>query len=198
MVTRWIFFGVVLLLALQRLAELRYSRKNERRILAQEGHEVGAGHFRVMTLLHAAWFVSMLLEVFLLNRPFIPGLAAVALGLALLGQSLRYAAIRSLGWRWTVKVMVIPGLPPVDTGVYRYIRHPNYVGVILEILSVPLLHTAYLTALIFSLANALLLVVRIRVEERALAQHSDYERVFSRRPRFFPARPTSPARKLEQ
>ncbi|HTP01572.1 MAG TPA: isoprenylcysteine carboxylmethyltransferase family protein [Anaerolineales bacterium] len=76
----------------------------------------------------------------------------------------------SLRWHWTVRVMTIPGLPPVRGGIYRYLRHPNYLGVALEILAVPLLHSAYVTAIIFSLANMLLLTARIRAEDRALLE----------------------------
>jgi methyltransferase len=88
----------------------------------------------------------------------------------MIGQSLRYAAILSLQWRWTVKIMTLPGLPLVRRGIYRYLRHPNYLGVVLEILAVPLLHTAYLTAILFSLANGLLLSVRIKTEDQALQE----------------------------
>ena len=84
----------------------------------------------------------MLVEVYALHRPFLPGLSLLALVTLLVGQSLRYAARRSLGWRWTVRVMTIPGLAPVRRGIYRYLRHPNYLGVVLEILAVPLLHSA--------------------------------------------------------
>jgi methyltransferase len=85
-----------------------------------------------------------------------------------IGQSLRYAAIRTLGRRWTVRIVTLPDAPLVRSGIYRYLRHPNYLGVALEIAAVPLLHTAYLTAILFTLANACLLAVRIRAEERAL------------------------------
>ena len=186
MTTRWIFLLLVISLGLQRLAELRLSSHNERRILNLGGHEHAPGQFRVMRLLHTAWFLAMLAEVFGLQRPFNPVLALVA-GLAFLaGQSIRYAAIHTLGERWTVRVMTLPGAQPVSQGIYRFIRHPNYLGVILEIGAVPLLHSAYLTAISFSIANALLLVWRIRTEEAALKDHNNYEQVFVGRPRFLP------------
>ncbi len=97
-------------------------------------------------------------------------LSLLALVTLIAGQGLRYAALLSLGWRWTVRVMTIPGLPPVRNGIYRYLRHPNYLGVVLEILAVPLLHSAYVTAIVFSLANMLLLTARIRTEDRALLE----------------------------
>ena len=187
MVTEWLFAGVVALLVGQRLAELRRSARNVAALRARGAVEVGAGHMPVMRLLHAAWFVAMLAEVFFLGRPFIPWLAALALvGLAA-GQALRYAAIRALGDRWTVNIMVLPDAPPVTGGLYRRIRHPNYLGVILEIASVPLVHTAWLTALVFTVLNALLLRVRIRAEEQALREANDYESALGERPRFLPS-----------
>lgn len=187
MVTRWLFTGLLALLGVQRLAEMRLSRRNEDRILAQGGREHAAEHFRTMKVLHAAWFAAILGEVFGLKRPFQPGLALVAALLSLVGQSLRYAAIRNLGERWTVNVMTLPGEPPVQTGIYRYLRHPNYLGVILELLAVPLLHSAYLTSAVFSLANAWLLSVRIAAEEQALREDCNYQQVFGQQPRFFPS-----------
>jgi methyltransferase len=167
MVTRWIFTGFVGLLALQRLAELRLSRRNETRIQALGGQEHAAGQIALIKALHTTWFLAMVFEVFRFKRPFIPALTIAALALLALGQSLRYAAIRALGWRWNVRVMTLPDAPRVKNGIYRYLRHPNYLGVIFEILAVPLLHSAYLTALVGSVANGILLILRIRAEELA-------------------------------
>ena len=191
MVSEWLFVSVVALLAVQRLAELRLSAKHEKKLLVQGAIEAGAGHMPVMRAMHAAWFAAMLAEVFLLGRPFVPWLAALALVGLIAGQALRYAAIRALGDRWTVNVMVLPGAPPVTGGLYRRIRHPNYLGVILEIASVPLLHTAWLTALVFTVLNALLLRVRIRAEERALREANDYDAALGNRPRLVPYRPST-------
>jgi len=181
-----IFVIIVLALALQRLIELRVSGRHEAALLARGGSEHGADHFGWMKALHTLWFISMLAEVFLLDRPFIPILAVGALVLVVIGQGLRYAAILTLGQRWTVRVMTLPDEPPITHGIYRYVRHPNYLGVILEIAAVPLLHTAYLTSIIFTLANALLLRVRIRTEEHALDVDQHYTRAFAQRPRFLP------------
>jgi len=170
MVSAWIFTGLVGLLALQRIYELGLSRRNEAVIRARGGREHATWQMPLMKALHAGWFIAMLIEVHGLHRPFLPGLSLLALLTLLAGQSLRYAAILSLQWRWTVKVMTLPGLPSVQTGIYRYLRHPNYLGVVLEILATPLLHTAYVTATVFSLADALLLSARIRAEDRALLE----------------------------
>jgi methyltransferase len=136
--------------------------------------------------MHIAWFLAMLAEVFGLPRPFHPALALVSSLGFLAGQALRYAAIHTLGERWTVRVMTLPGAKPVSQGIYRFIRHPNYLGVMLEIVSVPLMHSAYLTAIFFSIANALVLAWRIRTEERALKEQNNYEQAFAGRPRFLP------------
>jgi methyltransferase len=169
-VTRRLFVGFVAALGLQRLFELRLSRRNERRMRERGGSEHAPGTYRWIVTLHAAWFAAMLLEVFAGRREFRPRLAAFALGLFTAGQALRVAAIRTLGWRWSTRIMTVPGPAGarVQRGLYRYIRHPNYLGVQLEILTAPLVHSAYLTSLVFGVANALLLRDRICREEQAL------------------------------
>jgi methyltransferase len=189
MVTQTLFFGIVTLLMIQRLMELRRSRRNETKLLAAGGREHGAWQLVLMKLMHGAWFTSMVAEVYLLERPLVPAVAAAASVGFVSGQLLRYAAIRQLGWRWTVRVITVPGAPVVDGGVFRYLRHPNYLGVILEIVSVPLLHGAVLTALAFSIANAALLLLRIRTEEQALRLDNCYDRSFGHRRRLIPGRP---------
>ncbi len=150
------------------------------------GQEHFPGHFKVMKLLHLTWFFSMLAEVHLLKRPFQPFLTGAAAILLVAGQSLRYAAIRQLDWRWSIRIFTLPNLQPEEGGIYRHIRHPNYLGVILEIAAMPLIHNAYLTALAFSLANGILLAVRISREEEALEAAYGYKRTFSNQPRFIP------------
>jgi methyltransferase len=168
--TRLLFLGFVAALGVQRLFELRLSRRNERMMRQRGGREHTPGTYRWIVTLHAAWFAAMLLEVFAGRRKFHPRLAALALSLFAAGQALRLTAIRTLGWRWSTRVMTVPGPAgaPVQHGIYRYMRHPNYLGVELEILAAPLLHSAYLTSAVFGIANALLLRDRIRREEQAL------------------------------
>ena len=179
MVKRLLFAGFVAALGLQRLLELRLSRRNELQIRQRGGREHMPETYRWIVALHAAWFVAMLLEVFAGKREFRPRLAALALGLFAAGQALRLAAIRTLGWRWSTRVMTVPGPAgaPVRHGIYRYIRHPNYLGVELEIVATPLVHSAYLTSAVFGVANALLLRDRILREEQALdADGREYQR----------------------
>jgi len=156
------------LITVERLFELWLSRRNARRAFARGGREVGQVHYRVMSLLHSAFLISCAVEVVALGRPFRWGLAAPMLVLALGAQGLRYWAIRTLGDRWNTRIIFIPDAAPVTTGPYRYLRHPNYLAVIGELAALPLLHGAWWTAVAFSVANALLLWVRIRAEESAL------------------------------
>jgi len=178
------YLGFLGLLAAERLVELVLSQRNAARAFARGGVETGRGHYRVMVVLHSLFLVACGAEVLGLSRPF-PGAAGyAALGVALAAQALRYWAIASLGEHWNTRVIVVPGLPPVTGGPYRYLRHPNYVAVQLEMAAVPLIHGAWLTALVFSALNAAVLSVRIRAEEAALGV--EYARAFSSHRRFIP------------
>ncbi len=174
------------LLALERLVELHLSRRHVAWALARGGKEFGQKHFNFMKLLHSVFLFSCAAEVLLLNRPFIAQLGLPMLGLALAAQALRYWAIFTLGPYSNVRVVVVPGATPVSDGPYRYLRHPNYLAVIVEGVAVPLIHTAWITAVGFSLLNAFLLWTRIRCEEEALAIHCSYDRYFGNRARFLP------------
>lgn len=181
-----LYLLLLLLIIAQRLVELAVSRRNERRVVALGAREFGRGHYPVMVALHTAFLISCPAEVLLLGRPFIPWLGVPMLALLLLAQGLRYWAISTLGERWTTRIFVLPEVPPVVGGPYRFIRHPNYLAVVVEVLALPLVHTAWVTALVFSVANAFLLRVRIRAEEAALASTANYSEVLGDHPRFLP------------
>jgi methyltransferase len=168
----------------ERIAELLLSRRNARIARRRSGVESGAGHFRWMAAVHALFLPACAAEVLLLRRPFPGALGWTFAGAALAAQALRWWAIATLGWRWNVRVIVVPSEPPVRRGPYRFLRHPNYLAVAAEMACIPLAHGAYLCALAFSLLNALILRVRIRVEEKALG--AGWEREFSGVPRFIP------------
>ena len=172
MVTRLLFVGFIACLGLQRLFELRLSKRNERRILQRGGREHAPETYSWIVTLHAAWFAAMLLEVFIGRRKFHPRLAALAFSLFATGQALRLTAIRTLGRRWSTRILTVPQEAPVQHGIYRYMRHPNYLGVQLEMVAAPLMHSAYLTSAVFGVANVLLLRNRIRREEQALDPYS--------------------------
>lgn len=188
--SRVLYTLLVALVAAQRLAELAVSKRNERRLRERGAVEAGRGHYPWMVALHTAFLLSCLAEVWLVGRPWVPALAAAALAVLVAASALRFWTLRTLGSRWTTRVLVLPGEPPVVGGPYRHLRHPNYLAVVLEIAALPLVHTAWLTAVVFSAANGLLLAVRIRAEEAALTGGgtgpSAYARAFAGRPRLVP------------
>ncbi len=163
-----LFTALVLAVGLERVAELVVSRRNAAWSFARGGVESGRRHFPAMVVLHTALLVGALAEVWAADRPFVPWLGWAALVLAVASQGLRWWCITTLGRRWNTRVIVVPGLPLVTGGPYRWLSHPNYVAVVVEGVALPLVHAAWVTALVFTLANAALLTVRLRVENRAL------------------------------
>ncbi|UFJ39235.1 hypothetical protein LOK74_14270 [Brevibacillus humidisoli] len=166
-----LFFLIVIgAVLLQRLAELWIAQRNAAYIREHGGYEAGAEHYKYIVSLHAAFFLSLLLEVLWGQRP----LAAywyLPFGLFLLAQAGRYWCISSLGRFWNTRIMILPDAGRISRGPYRYLRHPNYWIVGIELLTLPLTFSAYATAVLFSLANLWLLVrVRIPAEEQALTQ----------------------------
>ena len=162
------FTVLVLLVGIERLAELVVSRRNAAWAFARGGVESGRRHYAAMVLLHTGLLVGAVLEVWLAGREFVPALGWTMLVVVLAAQALRWWCIATLGRQWNTRVIVVPGLPLVGSGPYRWFRHPNYVAVVVEGVALPLVHTAWVTALVFTMANAALLRVRIRVEEAAL------------------------------
>ncbi len=161
----------VFIVAVQRLLELRYSRGNERRLRAKGAVERGREHYPAMVAIHVLWLASTLVEG-LSRGPVPPGWWPVPLALFLLVQPLRYWAIFALGESWNVRVLFVPGRKPVVRGPYRLFPHPNYLVVAVEVLTLPLVFGAWVTALVFSALNAVFLYVRIRAENRALRELS--------------------------
>ena len=159
----------VALVGLQRLVELLLSRRHERLLRARGAVERGRGHYPLVVALHALWLLSTLVEG-LLRGPDPPAYWPLPLALFLLVQPLRYWAIFSLGEFWNTRILVVPKTKLVRRGPYRYLRHPNYVVVAVEVFTFPLIFGAWVTAVVFSTLNAALLYVRIRSENRALAE----------------------------
>jgi methyltransferase len=159
---------LVLAVGLERLFELVVAKRNLAWALERGGVETGFGHYPVMVVLHTALLVGCIVEVLALDRPFVPALGWPMVVLVLAAQGLRWWCIRTLGPQWNTRVVIVPGLPLVGGGPYRFLRHPNYVAVVVEGLALPLAHSAWLTAVVFTVANAALLTVRIRTEARAL------------------------------
>jgi methyltransferase len=160
---------LVAAVAAERVAELVVARRNERWSTARGATVAGQGHYPAMVALHTGLLVACPAEVWLADRPFVPALAWPMLAALAGAQALRWWCIGTLGPRWNTRVMVVPGLPLVTSGPYRLLRHPNYVAVVAEGAALPLVHTAWAAAAVFTVLNAALLTVRIRCENRALA-----------------------------
>ena len=180
-----LYLALLALVGAERLFELWLSTRHARRALARGAVEKGQAHFRVMSAVHTLFLFSCAAEVIALHRPFPGALGWAALAGILGAQGLRYWAVATLGERWNVRILVVPGAQPVTSGPYRFVRHPNYVAVVAEMILLPLVHGAWLTAALFSLLNAALLRVRIRAEENALGEA--YAHAFAHRPRFLPS-----------
>ncbi|MEU2184008.1 isoprenylcysteine carboxyl methyltransferase family protein [Streptomyces thermolilacinus] len=159
---------LVLAVAVERGAELVVARRNARWSLERGAVEFGRRHYPVMVALHTGLLVGCVAEVWLAGRPFDPLLGWTMSALVAAAQALRWWCVVTLGPRWNTRVLVVPGLPLVAAGPYRWLRHPNYVAVVVEGLALPLVHGAWVTATVFTLANAALLAVRVRCEEAAL------------------------------
>jgi methyltransferase len=156
---------LVALVALLRLVELEVSRRNVAALKARGGVEAGAGVYPWIVLTQAFWLVSSPLEVWLLDRPWVSALGLPMLVLFAAGMGLRYWAVHTLGPRWSTRVVFVPGEPLVKSGPYRLLRHPNYLGMVLELIALPLVHTAWITAVVATAANALAL--RRRIDQEA-------------------------------
>jgi methyltransferase len=156
------------LVAIERLAELVVAKRNMRWSVERGGVETGFGHYPFMVALHTGLLAGCLLEVWLVPRPFIPALGWPMLVIVVLAQALRWWCIRTLGRQWNTRIVVVPGASAVTGGPYRLFAHPNYVAVVAEGIALPLVHTAWITALVFTVLNAALLSVRIKAENTAL------------------------------
>ena len=153
---------ILALVTVERLAELPWAEANRRRLIAAGGHEVASGHYPLIVLVHASWLVALWLLA--PGRP----VNLVLLVAFLLVEAGRIWVLTTLGRRWTTRIIVVPGEKLVARGPYRFVDHPNYVVVALEIALLPLVFGLWEVALIFSLLNAAVLWFRIRAENRAL------------------------------
>lgn len=190
--TQTAFLALIGLIVLERLGELALTQRNARRLRARGGVAVGDTHFPAMVALHTGILVAAPAEVFLLDRPWLTWLGWTALALVAATMALRYWAIATLGDRWTTRIFVVPGEGPVTGGPYRYLRHPNYLAVVLEVLALPLVHTAWLTAFAASVLNLWMLRVRIRTEEAALDEAAPYFAELGDRPGLVPGAAKTP------
>lgn len=162
------YYLLILAVGIERLIELVVSKRNARWAFAHGGREFGRNHYPVMVAVHTALLLGCVIEVWALHRPFYAWLGWPMLVVVALSQALRWWCVTTLGRRWNTLVIVLPETPLVRRGPYRWLHHPNYVAVVVEGVALPLVHTAWLTAAAFTVINALLLSVRLRVENEAL------------------------------
>ena len=160
---------LIVLVALERLAELVVARRNAAWSRARGGLEYGSGHYPVMVVLHTGLLAGCLAESWWAGRPFLPALGWPMLALALGSQALRWWCITTLGPRWNTRVIVVPDLPRITGGPYRRLPHPNSLAVVVEGAALPLVHSNWITATVFTLLNLPLMATRLRCENAALA-----------------------------
>lgn len=167
-----LYVAFVLATGGERIYELVVSRRNGATAFARGGVEYGQRHFPWMVALHTGLLLACIAEVVLLDRPFIPWLGWPMLAITIACQIARYWIISSLGSQWNTRVIVVPGAGRVTSrGLYRWFTHPNYVVVAIEGVALPLVHTAWITAIAFTVLNAVLLLgFRIPTENRALRE----------------------------
>lgn len=173
-----IFKVSVVFTIIQRLAELFWAKRNERIVCSKGGKVLPEKNYLFMVLLHTSWLVSIAYYTFANPLHFQEISFAVFFLLFIIGQTLRITAIATLGERWSTRVMVLPEAPVVHKGIFKFIKHPNYLGVILEIVALPAMGSLYAIGIIFSILNFIILFFRIRFEENMLKTYNDYEQKF--------------------
>ena len=180
------FLALLIAVALLRGVELVISRRHQRRLETLGVSRANEPQFEWMVLLHAAVLVGAALEVVLLDRPLIPVLAITMGTLVALSNALRWWVIYTLGTHWNVQVMDSVSLGVITTGPFRLVRHPNYAAVFIELAALPLVHTAWITALLGSAGHAWVLSRRLALEEGVLLRNEEYRATMAHRPRFVP------------
>ena len=181
-----LFLALLLAVASLRIVELRISRQHQRAMVARGAKKIDEPRFRWMVLLHTALLLGAACEVVFLKRPFLPWLAAPMFAVFLAANAVRWWVIRTLGQHWNVQVMDSTQLGVITSGPFRFVRHPNYAAVFAEMLALPLIHTAWITAAAGAIAHAAVLAQRISTEERMLFSSPDYRTAMGSKPRFLP------------
>ena len=181
-----VFLALLLAVALLRFVELRISRRHQQEMIERGAAKVDEPKFLWMVLLHTAVLAGAAVEVVALKRPFIPALAGPMFLVFLAANALRWWVIRTLGEHWNVQVMDSTRLGVVTSGPFRYVRHPNYAAVFTEMLALPLIHTAWITATAGAIAHIGVLAQRLSTEERVLFANPDYRAAMTGKPRFLP------------
>ncbi len=171
---------ILILIILQRLTEVFIAKRNENWMLSHGAYEVGSSHYPYMVSLHVGFFLFLIIEI-VTNHKNLSPLFPLLFILFIAVQALRIWCIRSLGFFWNTKILILPDAKVVQKGPYTFMRHPNYAVVCLEIILLPLMFQAYFTAFCFTLLNVTMLSVRIPIEEKALRDATNYNHAFQKK-----------------
>lgn len=180
------FLALLVAVAAMRIVELQISRRHQASMVARGASKVSEPRFAWMVALHTAVLIGSAVEVVFLHRPFIPVLAAVMFAIFLAANAVRWWVILTLGEHWNVQVVDSTKLGVIVSGPFRFVRHPNYAAVFTEMLALPLIHTAWITALVGSVAHIVVLTQRLATEERVLFADPHYRSAMGGKPRFLP------------
>jgi methyltransferase len=181
----YFFYTMYIWLMMQRIGELLFAKRNEKLLLQKGAFEIGGEHYKWIVGLHVSFFLSLLTEV-VISSYSLSNYWPLWFSLFLLLQIGRIWTIYSLGIHWNTKVIILPNEKPIKKGPYRYMKHPNYLIVALELIVIPCLFEAYATMIVFSLMNMILMMIRIPLEEQGLNRWMEYGQHFSTQMRFFP------------
>jgi len=182
----YLYLALLAAVGLLRLIELRISRRHQESLLAGGAVPVPEPHFKWIVLIHTGVLIGAALEVIFLRRPFLPILAVVMFALTLASNLVRLWVILALGNLWSVRVMDSTRLGVVTSGPFRFVRHPNYAAVFVELFALPMIHTAWITAAVTPLAFSWVLSRRVPAEEAVLMANPEYRAATGHKPRFFP------------
>jgi methyltransferase len=181
-----LFLILLVAVAAMRTFELRISKKHQREITARGGTKAKDPVFPCMAMFHTLVLIGAAAEVVFLHRPFIPALGYAMLAVFIFANTVRWWVIHTLGEHWNVQVMDSTKLGVITSGPFRYVRHPNYAAVFVEMIALPLIHTAWITALAGAVVHIVVLIFRLSAEERVLFADPDYAAAMSSKPRFIP------------
>lgn len=180
-------YGIIFFYIIQRVSELWINRQNEIVLFEEYGAtELAPSDSKRMRLFHSSWFLALLLEVSLHGKLLTGNFEIIIFLILIACQIIRFHTINVLGIFWTIKVYHIPNRPIINEGLFRFVLHPNYLVVILELLFVPLLIGAPITMIIFSIGNIYIMKKRIELEEKELLTNSKYKTMHMKQKRFIP------------
>jgi methyltransferase len=180
------FLALLLAVALLRIVELRVSHRHRQQMLAQGATKVNEPQFRWVVMVHTAVLIGAALEVVFLHRAFLPALGVTMFVIFICSNLVRLWVVRTMGTHWNVQVMNSTNLGVVTSGPFRFVRHPNYTAVFVEMFSLPLIHTAWITAILGCVGYAAAISQRLAVEERVLLADPAYRTSMAGKPRFLP------------